>query len=198
MFTGIIKENGFIREIRVSRGRKTSLVGVTIPKKLARELKKGDSVAVNGVCLTLLRKSRTAAYFNVVTETLKRTTLGGLKRGERVHLELPLKKGSRLHGHFVQGHVDGVGRLRRIRSLGREKSFLVSFPANLAPFILEKGSVAMDGVSLTVGKVRGGSFWVHVIPHTLKHTRFGMLRPGARVNLEADVLAKLVARLFCR
>jgi len=157
-------------------------------------LKAGSSLCVNGVCLTVLKKTGKNIFFNVVNETKKRSTLPFLKAGDQVNLERPLRFQGRLDGHFVLGHVDGVGTIRRIITQGDEKSFLVAFPKPLKLFMVEKGSIAVDGVSLTLGKVARGCFWVHCIPHTLKTTNFKNYRDKTKVNLEADVLAKLAAR----
>jgi len=159
---------------------------------VSKGLKIGGSLAVNGACLTVTGKKGSRLFFSVVEETKRRTALGRLKPGDPVNLERPLKFGQRMEGHFVLGHVDGVGEVRRVLSKGGERSFLISFPRPLTPYMVEKGSVAVDGVSLTLGKVRGGSFWIHCIPHTLRSTLFGAYRGKSKVNLEADILAKLV------
>ena len=162
-------------------------------RKLPGSSRIGSSLCVNGVCLTVVKKTGKNIFFNVVSETRKRSTLSFLKIGDEVNLERPLKPSGRLDGHFVLGHVDAVGIVRRIVARGNEKSFLVAFPGSLKPYVLEKGSIAVDGVSLTLGKVERAYFWVHGIPHTLKSTNFKNFREGTRVNLEADVLAKLAA-----
>jgi riboflavin synthase len=188
MFTGIVETLGVVKGWR-RRARCAPLLEIR-SAKIARGAKIGGSVSVNGACLTVTKKSDKSLFFNVIGETKARTTLGRLKAGDRVCLERPLRWPARLEGHFVQGHVDGVGQVRRVLSKRSEKSFLISYPRRLDPFFIEKGSVAVDGTSLTVGKVSSGAFWVHCIPHTLRLTNFGRYRAGSRVNLEADILLK--------
>lgn len=185
MFTGIVEATG-----RVAAISKKELC-LAVPAKLST-IKIGGSLAVNGACLSVVRKTAGKLYFNVVEETLRRTTLGGLKAGDSVNLERPLKYGDRLEGHFVLGHVDAVGRILEAESEKTQKSFLVGCPSALRRFIVEKGSVAVDGVSLTIGKVSPRGFWIHLIPHTLQETIAAAYRPGTRVNLEADLLTKLL------
>lgn len=160
------------------------------PKTFSKKIKIGGSVSVHGACLTVIRKKAGELSFDVVNETFKRTTLGNFGCGDKVHLELPLKMGSRFDGHFVQGHVDGKGKILKAILKKNEASFLVGFQKSLKPFLPEKGSVAVDGVSLTVGRVAGNAFWLHLIPHTLKQTCFARLKRGDRVNLETDILLK--------
>ena len=193
MFTGIIEAVGLVGSCRPAARGKSFILEIRAPK-FSRSLKVGGSLSVNGVCLTVIKKKRQHVFFNVIKETLERSTLPSLKAGDAVNLERPLKLNARIGGHFVLGHVDAVGRIRRIVARGNEKSFLVSFPKPLKPYILEKGSIAVDGVSLTVGKAGEGSFWVHGIPHTLKSTNFKNFREKTRVNLEADLLAKLAVQ----
>ena len=186
MFTGLVEATGTVAN--VSR----RAIEIETPVKIARSMKKGSSLCVQGVCLTLVSKDAGGAHcapllrFELLRETLKRSTLGGLKKGQPVNLERPLKWRGRLEGHLVQGHVEGVGRVEKIIQKGREKSARVSFPAPFAARIFEKGSIAVDGVSLTVGKVGKRSFWAHLVPHTLKITSLSRLERGSRVNLETD------------
>ncbi len=198
MFTGIVEKIGVVRELKKNSKRRTRTLVLDVRGGLSRTLGIGGSVAVNGACLTLVRKKAGTLSFELVAETLRRTTLRDLKPGDRVHLELPLKGNSRLDGHFVLGHVDGVGEVLRVKRSDGEMSLLVSPPKPLRPFFLEKGSIAVDGVSLTVGRVSARSFWLHLIPHTLKKTCFGGLKAGDRVNLEADILVKLLSKMFRR
>ncbi len=193
MFTGIIETQGVVRSHK-SGGRRAALIEIEAPKIAAR-MKIGASLSVSGACLTVVRKKDGRLFFNIVPETLKRTTLGTYRVGDRVNLERALKADGRIEGHFVLGHVDGVARVRRVLKKGRQSSFLVSFPPKLRPYLVEKGSVALDGVSLTLGKVSRGGFWVHAIPHTLRLTTLANYRPGTRLNLEADVLAKLAGKI---
>ena len=188
MFTGIVEATGRVRSLKTSKGK--TRLEAEAPAFFCSGLKLGGSVSVSGVCLTVVEKTKQTISFDLAGETKKRSTLGRLKKNDAVNLERPLKWNGRLEGHFVLGHVDGTGRIKKIDSAGKEKSFLVGFPKNLKPFILEKGSVAIDGVSLTIGRVAKDAFWVHVIPHTLKATCFGDFKTGAAVNLEADILIK--------
>jgi riboflavin synthase len=191
MFTGIVEAIGVVRT------RSAAAIEVETPGRW-RSLKVGDSLAVNGTCLTVVQKRRRAVLFELLNETKKRSTLAKLALGERVNLERPCKAGGRLGGHVVLGHVDGVGRVRKILSRGREKSFLISTPGRLRRFLVEKGSIAVDGVSLTVGKISGPGFWVHCVPHTLRATCLGLLRLGSTVNLEADILLKMAGQALRR
>ncbi len=188
MFTGIIEMTGKVRGLRKT-GRRVVLE--IDSAKAARSLKKGGSISVNGACLTLVSKKGPRISFDLIAETRKRTTLGALEPGDTVHLELPLRWKGALDGHFVQGHVDGVGTVRRVTAKGPEKSFFIAYPASVRRHLAEKGSVAVDGVSLTLGKITKDGFWVHCIPHTLKATRLKAFERGARVNLEADILSKM-------
>lgn len=193
MFTGVIESISVVQAVQ----KKGSLMRLEIRTPfIAKQVRIGSSVAVNGVCLTVSKKTAQVLSFDVVSETLQRTTLGGFSKHDKVHLELPLKWQGRLEGHFVLGHVDGVGEISRVLGQGPQKSIQVRFSRSLKPFLLEKGSVAMDGVSLTLGKVSSEYFWVHLVPHTLKMTAFGGLKKGARVNLEADILIKSLRTLI--
>lgn len=188
MFTGIVEAKGRVKKIapgvlEIDAGR------------AAGGLRTGGSLAVNGACLTVVKKKGTRLFFDVVPETLRRTDLGRLKAGDSVNLERSLRFGARVEGHFVLGHVDGLGRVERVRRGKNGRDFFVTFPRALRPYLFEKGSVAVDGVSLTLGKVSAAGFWVHLVPHTLRSTVLGDCRPGTAVNLEADLLAKLASRL---
>ena len=193
MFTGIVEGTGQAAQLRRSALGAAKLE-VRVPRAMA-SLKKGSSLAVNGVCLTVTGRGRNGFAFDLAPETLKRSALGRLKTGERVNLERALKAGARLEGHLVQGHVDGVGSILEIKVRGKNRSFRVAYPKALARYWVEKGSAALDGVSLTLGKVDGRAFWVHCIPHTLRTTTLGEWKRGQKVNLEADILAKLVISL---
>ena len=186
MFTGIIEAVGHVRG-----WIGPATLEIKAPS-FSKALKIGGSLSVNGACLTVVKKTGSAIFFNVVRETKTRTMLGDLVAGDTVNLERPLKLGKRVEGHWVLGHVDGVGRVRKVIKKQNEKSFLISFPGRLRPYFLEKGSVAVNGASLTLGKVARNAFWIHCIPHTLRATNFQGARVGTKVNLEADILAKLV------
>lgn len=195
MFTGIVEAVGRVRALR-REGAKAELV-VEAPA-LAAEAKVGDSVAVNGACLTVTAAESGALRFEAVAETLARTSLGGLAPGSPVNLERALRADGRLDGHIVQGHVDGVGRVRELRRAGDDVRLFVDCEPALAELLVEKGSVAVEGVSLTVVGVEAAGFDVALIPHTLGATTLGLLAPGAAVNLEADVLGKYVRRYLER
>ncbi|HTL70745.1 MAG TPA: riboflavin synthase [Candidatus Eisenbacteria bacterium] len=187
MFTGLVEAKGRVRAARANR------LEIDVAPKF-RRLPKGSSVAVNGACLTVTSARGGALSFHLVSETLRRTTLGKLKAGDAVNLERPLREGGRFEGHFVLGHVDGVGRVLESRTRGAEKSVLVSPPARFRSLLVEKGSVAMDGVSLTLGEVTRRGFWVHLVPHTMRKTVCGAYLPGSKVNLEFDYLVKLALK----
>lgn len=192
MFTGLIQEMG-----KVVRAQKTpSLLTLTLSApKTAATLKVGDSLAVNGCCLTAVEVAPPHLTFQLVPETLQRTLLGGLKEGDAVDLEASLSASSSLGGHFVQGHVDGVGTITRLEPFEGGARLRVRLPDGLARYVVEKGSVALDGVSLTVAAVEGDELEVALIPHTLKETVFQFKKAGDGVQVEVDLLAKYVERL---
>ena len=198
MFTGIIRHVGAVRDMRKT-GQAARLTIDLGP--LAEGLACGDSVSVSGACLTLAGLSGSAAEFDVAAETLDRTTLGGLRAGSKVNLELPLQLGGRLHGHLVQGHIDGVAEVRAVRGSAelaeaRGGQVVVEFaaPARLTDQMVPKGSAAIDGVSLTLVDVADGRFSVALIPTTLAETTFAKLAPGERVNVETDLIGKYVRK----
>ena len=187
MFTGIISHQGRFKGYR--RGR--AQIAVEAPG-LAGKASAGDSVAVSGVCLTLAGEDRGALLFDLSKETIAKSKLGTLKPGEILNLELPLTLATPLGGHLVSGHVDGLGTVSRVTSRPPGKRLGISFPSALRPYFVPKGSVAIDGVSLTVASLTASSFEVELIPTTLSSTNLGGLRPGAAVNLECDVVGKYV------
>jgi riboflavin synthase len=199
VFTGIVEGIGKVESLRAGAGDTRRL---TVKTNLeVGKLPLGASIAVNGVCLTIVarRAGRPSTFqADVGPESLACTTLGSLGPGTRVHLEPALRLGDSLGGHMVSGHVDGTGRVERARKQAGTLALRVSAPDDVAPYLLKKGSVAIDGVSLTVNKVEGASFEVLLIPHTLEVTLLGELRAGSRVNLEADMIAKQVARFVER
>ncbi len=195
MFTGIIERVGSVGAVE----RRGSTLRIEIDAgPVAEGVRIGDSVAVNGGCLTVTAAVGERLSFEAVAETLDRTALGDLVAGSRVNLERALRADGRFDGHIVQGHVDGTGRVRELRREGDDVRLLVDCAAELAGQLVEKGSVAIDGVSLTVAGVSGKGFEVALIPHTLEATTLGALRPSDRVNLEADVLGKYVKRYLDR
>lgn len=189
MFTGIV--SAVSKVVLVERGR----IGID-DAGIARRLKVGGSVAVNGCCLTVVRKRGSVFYADVVPETLRRTNLGALKVGEEVNLELPVSATSMLDGHLVQGHVDTTAVVRSVSAAASGKEVTFELPSSIARFVALKGSIAVDGVSLTVATVDKppGTFKVALIPRTLEVTIAGGYRAGSVVNVEADVVARYVAR----
>ena len=194
MFTGIIEELGTVAamESRAAGAR----LGVRCATVLS-DASEGVSIAVNGVCLTAVDVRPDSFSADVAPETLRRSNLGALRAGARVNLERPLAPTGRLSGHIVQGHVDGTGEFVSLDALGDDNWWLrVRVPADLDPFMVFKGSIAIDGISLTIAALEGGMLSVTIIPHTFRNTTLGGYQPGARVNLECDVLAKHVEKLL--
>jgi riboflavin synthase len=191
MFTGIVSGVGEVRAIE-KRGDTHVIIA---PPFDANTLAAGASVACAGCCLTVFARDAITFTVTASAETLAQTTIGGWKKGDPVNLERPLRVGDELGGHIVTGHIDGVAQVKSITPEGESLRFVFEAPRDLARFIAPKGSIALDGVSLTVNEAEGGRFGVNIIPHTLKVTTFGALKPGSKVNLEIDVLARYVARL---
>jgi riboflavin synthase len=192
MFTGIVGEIGTVESV----ARSAEGASLRLRAELAVELAPGDSVAVSGACLTVASVSDGAFEADVMNQTLSLTTLGELAAGGSVNLEQPLRAGDPLGGHLVQGHVDGTGEVRAVSEDGFARRLELAAPAELNRFIVERGSVTVDGVSLTVAGLRGGRFEVSLIPETLERTTLGGLVEGSRVNLEMDVIARYVERLM--
>jgi riboflavin synthase len=192
VFTGLIAGIG---RVQAHEGDDEGVM-LTIETPLAAELIEGDSVAVNGVCLTATQVGGSAFGAQAMRETLSRSSLGGLREGSTVNLELPLRAADRLGGHFVQGHVDGTGVIRAVRAEGFSRVLDVDLDPGLERYLVEKGSVALDGVSLTISSLRPGGFAVSLIPETLQRTNLGGVQEGSVVNVEVDVLAKHVERLI--
>ena len=191
MFTGLVADLGTVAEVNAT----TDGVRLAILSPLAGELSDGDSVAVNGVCLTAVGVDGDRFGADVMNETLRRSSLAEVAAGAKVNLELPVKADDRLGGHIVQGHVDGVGAIRATREDGFARVVTIAADADTLRYVVEKGSIAVDGVSLTVTRVDGESFDVSLIPETLERTNLGAARPGAPVNLEVDIVAKYVEKL---
>jgi riboflavin synthase len=195
VFTGIVEAVGRVAGL-APRGE---LVRIAIEAPGLREgVRVGDSIALNGVCLTVTGLTPPGFAFEAVKETLERSALGDLAEGARVNLERALRADGRLDGHFVQGHVDGTGTVRALERRGDDVRLRVDCGPEVAEYLVPKGSVAVDGVSLTVASARDTGFDVALVPHTLAHTTLGERRPGDRVNLEADVLGKYVKRFLER
>jgi riboflavin synthase len=193
MFTGLVEEVGEVRA--VAPGALSSRITVAAARVLEGTVE-GDSVCISGTCLTVTGIEPGALSFTAVHETLSRSTLGKLRAGSKVNLERALAVGSRLGGHFVQGHVDGTTRLQGITPEGESRRFTFHLPSELSRYLVEKGSIAIDGISLTVASLSSDRFSVALIPHTLGATTLDFLRPGDEVNLEVDLLAKYVERLL--
>ncbi len=194
MFTGLVSDVGVVERIAPRQGG----VRLTLrPAQLAADaLALGESVACSGACLTVVERGGGLVSFDAVPETLARTTLGGWRAGSRVNLERSVAMGDRLGGHLVQGHVDAVGEVLRRVPEGQGARLTISLPPAIGPLVAEKGSVAVDGVSLTVAAASRDRFEVALIPDTLARTTLGEVEVGAQVNLEADLVARYVARLF--
>ncbi len=191
MFTGIIEELGVVRSITATGqgGR----IAVTAAKAL-EGTGPGDSISVNGVCLTVVDTGSGRMEMDILKETLDRSTLGKISAGDKVNLERSLTPASRLGGHFVFGHVDCRGKIANIKRFGRDWQFTVSVDRELMPLIAPKGSIAIDGISLTVVDVADAAFTVHVIPHTFEQTTLKLRKTGSEVNVEVDMLARYVQR----
>jgi riboflavin synthase len=194
IFTGLVAALGTVADAAVT----TQGLRLALESPLTRELAEGDSIAVNGVCLTATGICGERFGADVMHETLRRSSLGDLEPGARVNLELPLRVSDRLGGHFLQGHVDGVGVVVEVEDEGFARTVRIEAGPEILRYVVEKGSVAVDGVSLTVAGVDGQSLLVSLIPETLERTTLGAARTGQVVNLEVDVLAKYVEKLMVR
>jgi riboflavin synthase len=190
MFTGLIESVGEVGEVKPVPGG----LRLRIDTGLAPELLPGDSVAVNGVCLTVVSADADGAHLDVSPETLRVTALGTLRRGVRVNLERPLRADSRIGGHFVQGHVDATGSIDEVRQEGDSWWITIRYPPALAPNIVRKGSITVDGISLTVAGLDDRRFDVQIVPYTWQHTNLRQLKVGDAVNIECDILGKYVLR----
>ena len=192
MFTGLVADTGVVRTIeRAADGGR-----LEVETELAAELARGDSIAIGGVCLTAVEADAGRLRADVIAETLARSTLGALEPGDRVNLELPLRPADRLGGHLVQGHVDGVGVVESIADQGLARRVEIRAGAEVCRYVVEKGSVALDGVSLTAISADDERFAVTLIPETLERTTLGGLAPGDAVNVEVDLVAKYVEKLL--
>jgi riboflavin synthase len=191
MFTGIVEELGTVEAVE----RQSDAVRLTVrADTVLAETRLGDSISVNGCCLTVAERSDTTWTADVMAETLAKTGLGSLTPGDRINLERAATVGSRLGGHLVQGHVDAVGHVVRREPGEHWDVVTISMPGDLAPYLVDKGSITVDGVSLTVVEAQHDGFTVSLIPETLRRTTLGIREPGDAVNLEVDVIGKYVAR----
>ena len=190
MFTGLVESVGELVERKSTSGG----FRLRVASPLAEELSPGDSLAVNGVCLTVILADAGEIHADIGPETVRVTTLGTVARGGRLNLERPLRADSRFGGHFVQGHVDAIGYIEEMRADADFHWLTVGFPPHLAPFIVHKGSIAVDGISLTVAGLGSDRFDVQIVPYTMTHTNLGRAQVRDRVNLECDMVGKYVVR----
>lgn len=193
MFTGLIEDVGEVYRWQMRKRSGTLTLSTRLPLD---EMSLGASIAVNGACLTIVGKANGRFAVDVSPETLERTSLKKLRRGHLVNLERPLRLSDRLGGHLVTGHVDGVGVVKEIKKRGKFTFFLFQVPASIDPLLVPKGSVAVDGISLTVNECEKQRFSVAIIPYTLRHTNLLGRRVGDKVNIEADIIGKYVQRLL--
>jgi riboflavin synthase len=194
MFTGLIEEVGRVIANRAGHHRQLQ---ISAPR-IGKSIRAGDSVAVNGCCLTVASRVRDQLRFDLLQETLKRTNLNTLRRGDAVNLERPLRVGDRLGGHFVQGHIDCIAQIRSFEKRGADHRLEIELPARFARYVVEKGGIAVDGISLTIAEVLAKSLVLWNIPHTKLNTNLARAKPGDRMNIEFDVLAKYVERALPR
>ncbi len=194
MFTGLIQETGRVSSLQKVDGK--TRITVTA-REIPAELKLGDSVAVSGVCLTAIKIDRSGFACDLAEETIRRTSLGGLKKDSVVNLELPTQAGARLGGHVVQGHVDGVGKLLDLEKIkgGEDWRLAIQMPEELMRYIVPQGSITVEGISLTVAKIDSTQIEIAIIPHTYQATNLPTLKPGSPINIEVDVLAKYAEKL---
>jgi len=193
MFTGIIARAGVFKGFKQGRQEMAVEAG-----ELAGRVEAGDSAAVDGACLTVVRKEKTVLVFNLSQETVRKTTLGSLRPGDGVNLELPVTTETFLSGHLVTGHIDGTARILRAAEKRPGRRLEIALAVELRPYLVPKGSVAVNGASLTVAEVKHSSFEVELIPLTLERTTLGRLRPGDSVNIECDILGKYVYNYLSR
>lgn len=191
MFTGIVEGIGRVKSISKSRKGADTALRVELGK-LSRGLKRGDSVCINGACLTVTKLSKSEAEFEMVAETIRRTNFGDVRHGDNVNIERSMRVGDRLEGHFVLGHVDGTGIIDKIEKMPSETKIWIKLKKVLAKSLVPKGSVAVDGISLTLVDVKRDRVSVSIIPHTLEITTLGLRRKGDRVNIETDIIGKYV------
>lgn len=187
MFTGIVNHLGHFKAYNLGK----KVMSIEAPT-VAHKLELGESLAINGVCLSLIKKDKNTLHFNLSEETLLRTNLGSLRRGDKLNLELPVTLSTPLSGHLVTGHVDGTGKILKISSSGMGKRISLSFSEELKPYLILKGSVAINGISLTISALTSSSFDVELIPMTLKNSNLGALKRGDEVNIESDLIGKYV------
>lgn len=200
MFTGIVEGTGIVKSIsKIKAANRTADKRIEIDLgKLSRGLRKGDSVSINGTCLTATSILKNTAFFEIVKETTKRTSLGLLKAGDRVNLERSLRINDRIEGHIVLGHIDGIGTIEGIVKVPSETKVWISVNKQIASLLVPKGSIAVDGISFTIVDVTNAAFSIALVPHTLAVTTFKSKKKGEKVNIEVDILSKYVAKLLPR
>jgi riboflavin synthase len=194
MFTGIVEGIGKVKKISKATKNRSAIQMIVDLGKHGKGLKTGQSVALNGVCLTVTKLSKTQCTFEMIDETTKKTDLGNLKPGGIVNIERSLKVGERLEGHFVLGHVDGVGIIKKIQKKPKEVQIWFEIPKNLSKYVVKKGSIAIDGISLTVVEIKNNLASVCLIPHTIQVTNFKTKNIGDKVNIETDILGKYILK----
>ncbi|HJU78887.1 MAG TPA: riboflavin synthase [Nitrososphaeraceae archaeon] len=200
MFTGIVEGTGIVKSIsNIKTANRAADKRIEIDLgKLSRGLREGDSVSVNGTCLTATSILKNSAFFEVVKQTTKRTSLGLLKEGEKVNLERSLRINDRIEGHIVLGHVDGIGKIRDVVKIPSETKIWINVNKQIASLLVSKGSIAVDGISFTIVDVSNVAFSIALVPHTLAVTTFKNKKKGDKVNIEVDILSKYVAKLLPR
>ncbi len=194
MFTGIVEGIGKVKKISKATKNRSAIQMIVDLGKHGKGLRTGQSVALNGVCLTVIKLSKTECTFEMIEETTKKTDLGNLKPGGIVNIERSLKVGDRLEGHFVLGHVDGVGIIKKIQKKPKQVQIWFKVPKNLSKYVVKKGSIAIDGISLTVVEIKNNLASVCIIPHTLQVTNFKTKNIGDKVNIETDILGKYILK----
>ena len=194
MFTGIVEGIGKVKKISKATKNRSAIQMVIDLGKHGKGLKIGQSVALNGVCLTATKLGKDGCTFEMIEETTKKTDLGNLKPGEIVNIERSLKTGDRLEGHFVLGHVDGIGTIKKIEKNPKEVQVWFQIPKNLSKYVVKKGSIAVDGISLTVVEIKNDVASVCLIPHTIEVTNFKTKKIGDKINIETDILGKYILK----
>ena len=194
MFTGIVEGIGKVKKISKITKNRSAIQMIVDLGKHSKGLKTGQSVALNGVCLTVTKLSKDGCTFEMIEETTKKTDLGNLKPGGIVNIERSLKAGDRLEGHFVLGHVDGVGIIKKIEKKPKEVQVWFQIPKNLSKYVVKKGSIAIDGISLTVVEIKNNIASVCLIPHTIQVTNFKTKKIGDKINIETDILGKYILK----
>ena len=194
MFTGIVEGIGKVKKISKITKNRSAIQMIVDLGKHSKGLKTGQSVALNGVCLTVTKLSKDGCTFEMIEETTKKTDLGNLKPGGIVNIERSLRAGDRLEGHFVLGHVDGVGIIKKIEKKPKEVQVWFQIPRNLSKYVVKKGSIAIDGISLTVVEMKNNMASVCLIPHTIEVTNFKTKKIGDKINIETDILGKYILK----